>query len=166
MVKVKYAIIGTMILIAGIFIFIYFFQSEDKKVRKRFDQLSEWSSKDQGEDHFTMAGKIKNIGESCAEDFMLIIPEKSIVRKYSPKEIPGLAARLRLPFITLTVKFNDIQIEFTKKKKAKAVATVIFSGSRKEGEPAEDIFEVECSLIKPENKWLFSSAEIVEVLEK
>jgi len=166
MVKIKYAIIGAGVLIAGICLFIYLSQSEEKKVRKRFDQLSKWASKDQNEDHFTMAGKIKNIGELCARDFMLTIHNSSLSGRYSSKEISGLAARLRLPFTMLTMEFKDIQIQFTEKRRAKVIATAIFSGTLKGGEMVDETFEVGCDLIKFENKWLFASAEVVEVLEK
>jgi hypothetical protein len=166
MVKIKYAIIATVVLIAGIWTFMHFYQSDEKKVRKLFDQLSEWASKEQNEDHFTMAGKIKNIGELCADDFVLTTHKSSTSREYSPKEISGLAAHFRFPFTMLTVEFKDIQIEFTEKRRAKAITTVVFSGNMKGGENVDDTFEVGCDLIKLDSKWLFTAAEVIEVLEK
>ncbi|HUU39804.1 MAG TPA: hypothetical protein VMW42_02570 [Desulfatiglandales bacterium] len=166
MVKLKFVIISIGVLIAGICLSMYLSRSEEKKVRKQFDQLSKWVSKDHNEDHFTMAGKIKNIGELCVDDFTLTIHDSSPSGRYSPKEISGLAARLRFPFSKLSLKFNDLQIEFPDKKKAKVIATAIFSGNLKEGEIVDEIFEVEYDLIKLENKWLFISANVVEVLEK
>ena len=166
MVKIKYALTGTVILVVGILLFIYFFQSDEKKVRKLFDQISELVEKKENEDHFTMAGKIKNIGELCVDDFRLTTRRSSTPKKYSPKEISGLAARVRLPFTVLTVKFKDIQIEFIEKRKAKTVSTVLLSGNLRSGETVDDIFEAGCDLVKFEGKWLFASAEVIEVLEK
>ena len=62
MVRFKNIIIGALVVVIGIGVTIYFFPSEEKKIKKQFRLLAEWVSKDPGENTFTMAYKVKNIG--------------------------------------------------------------------------------------------------------
>ncbi|GAG97653.1 unnamed protein product, partial [marine sediment metagenome] len=40
------------------------------------------------------------------------------------------------------------------------------SGTLKQGDVLDDTLELECSLRKSDDKWLFTAIEVVEVLEK
>jgi hypothetical protein len=62
MVKIKYLLIGGLVVIIGIAVVFYFFPNEEKKVKKQFRLLSEGVLKSPEENAFTMLQKIKNIG--------------------------------------------------------------------------------------------------------
>ena len=62
MVSVKRIIVAALVVIIGVFAARYIFQSEERKVKKRFNLLSDWVSKDVDEDNFTMTRKTLGIG--------------------------------------------------------------------------------------------------------
>jgi hypothetical protein len=166
MVKIKYIIIAVLMVIIGIWAAIYFFQNEEKKVRKQFNLLSEWVSKAPGENTFAMVQKIKNIGTLFPENCELKVPVYSISGSYTREEITGYATRGRALFSQLYLKFYDLHIAFPEKEVAKVTLTAKLTGRSTLGENVDETHELECLLKKIENKWLFSAFEVVEVLKK
>jgi len=166
MVRFKNIIIGAMIVVIGIWVAIYFFPSEEKKIKKQFRLLAEWVSKDPGENTFTMAYKIKNIGtlfDGTCEFKVLVY---SFSGSYTPEEISSYAARGRLSCSQLYLKFYDLVIIFPEKGIAKVVLTAKLTGKLNVGEYIDETHELESVLKKIEKKWLFSKFEVVEVLKK
>ena len=68
MVKIKYLLIGVLIVIIGILAAVIFFPNEEKRVKKQFNLLSEWVSKSPEENTFTLLQKMKNIGTLFAQE--------------------------------------------------------------------------------------------------
>jgi hypothetical protein len=163
---VKNILIGGLIIIAGAVAAFYLFQSEEKKVRKQFRLLSEWVSKDAGENLIIMAHKTKSIGTLFDESCKLKSPFESISGIYTPEEISSYAARGRLYCSQLSLKFYDISIRFPEKGLAKVTLTAKLTGRSSSGEHFDETHELECSLKKIEKRWLFSEFEVVEVLRK
>lgn len=166
MVRIKYIIIAGLVVTAGILAAVYFFQSEEKRVRKQFKLLSEWVSKEPGENTFTMAHKIKGIGTLFAENCGIKAHIDSFSGSYTPEEISSYAARGRSQFSRLSLKFYDLDINFPEKGIAKVILTVKLTGKSTIGEYVDETHELECILKKIEKKWLFSHFEVVEVLKK
>ncbi|OGP88878.1 MAG: hypothetical protein A2156_02435 [Deltaproteobacteria bacterium RBG_16_48_10] len=169
MVKVKNVIITGLILLTGILVVFYLFPSEEKKVRKQFDLLSQYVSKKPGEDLFSMANRIKNMGKLFAEDCEFKIegdPFYSFSGKYSREEVSGYALRGRSYFSDLSLKFHDLKIEFPEKGLAKVNLTARLAGKSTARESVDEARELQCLLKKIEKKWLFSSFEVVEVLKR
>lgn len=169
MVKIKYLIISLLVLIIGIIgviAIIYFSQSEEKKVKRQFDLLSEGVSKDPDENAFTMIKKMKGIGSLFDETCGLKIPTQSLSGTYGREEIVSYAAQARSYFSQLYLKFYDFNIIFPEKGVAKAHLTARLAGKSTFGEHVDEAHELECVLKKIENKWLLSDVEVVEVLKK
>jgi hypothetical protein len=166
MVKIKYISIAIFIVIIGILAVIYFFPNEEKKVKKQFNLLSECVSKAPGENTFTMVQKIKNIGTLFPETCELKVPIHSLSGSYTREEITGYATRGRAIFSQLSLKFYDLHISFPEKEVVKVILTGKLIGRSTLGEDLDETHELECFLKKIENKWLFSSFEVVEVLKK
>lgn len=166
MVKIKYLIIALLVLIIGIVAIIYFSQSEEKKVKRQFDLLSEWVSKDPDENAFTMINKMKSIGSLFDETCGLKIPAQSLSGTYGREEIASYAAQARSYFSQLYLKFYDFNIIFPEKGVAKAHLTARLAGRSTVEEHVDEAHELECILKKIENKWLLSDVEVVEVLKK
>ena len=80
MVKLKHAIVAGVAVLIGILAVYYLLPSEEKKVRKQFDLLSQYFSKEQGEDLFSMANRMKNIGRLVAENSEFKIRETVSIR--------------------------------------------------------------------------------------
>jgi hypothetical protein len=166
MVKMKYIMIAGVVLIAGILVAVYVSPSEEKRVEKQFDSLSEWVSKDTGETAFTMASKTQNIKTLFTETCGFKAPFYSLSGSYSPDEISGYAAQARLRFSRLSLRFYDIEIDFPEDTSAKVMVTGRLKGESKAGERLDEIREVHCVMKKIENKWFFSEIEVIEVLKK
>ncbi len=166
MVNIRRIIIGLLVVIIGIFVARYILQSEKRKVKKRFDLLSEWVSKDLDESSFTMARKALSIGTLFADNCILKTHVDSVSGTYNPKEISSLAARVRSDFSNLSLRFRDLDIGFPEPDKARVILTAQLSGGSKTRDHVDDIFELESDLKKLEDKWLFTAFEVVEVLEE
>ncbi|MGD0917259.1 MAG: hypothetical protein ABSB22_12465 [Thermodesulfobacteriota bacterium] len=166
MVKIRFlimAVIAAGIVVLAIF---YLFPSEEMKVKKQFHLLSEWVSKDPGENVFTTARKTQRIGSLFAEKLELKTEIDSMSGSYSPEEISSLAARGRLMFSSLSLKFYDFDISFPENGIAKVILTATLKGRSTTGEYVDETHEPECILRKIERRWLFSNVEIGEVLKK
>ncbi len=166
MVRFKSIIIGAMIVVIGIGAAISFFPSEEKKIKKQFRLLSEWVSKDPGENILTMAYKIKKVGTLFDETSEFKVPVYSFSGSYTPEEISSYAAQGRLQCSQLNLKFYDLNIAFPEKGMAKVTLTAKLTGKLNVGDYIDETHELESLLKKIEKKWLFSKFEVVEVLKK
>jgi hypothetical protein len=166
MVKMKYLLIGGLIVIIGIFAFFYFSPSEEKKVKKQFHLLSEWVSKSSEENAFTMLQKMKNIGTLFDEHCELKAPSQSLSGTYTRDEISTYAGSARSHLSQLDLKFYDFHILFPEKEIAKVTLTGRLTGRSGTGEQMDETRELECILKKIDKRWLFSGIEVVEFLKK
>ncbi|MBM4305385.1 MAG: hypothetical protein FJ115_00770 [Deltaproteobacteria bacterium] len=165
-VKIKHVLIVLTLIAIGAGIFFMLFQNEEKRVKKQFHLLSEAVSKETGENIFTLNQKIKKIGSLFNETCDLHIPAHSISGQMTREEITGYAARGRIHFRELHLKFHDFNITFPKEGEAKARLTARLTGNTATGEAINEAHEIECLLGKIEKKWMFDRIEVVEVLKK
>ena len=166
MVKIKYLLIGVLIVIIGILAAVIFFPNEEKRVKKQFNLLSEWVSKPPDENTFTLLQKMKNIGTLFDEHCELKVPDQSLSGSYTREEISTYAGSARSHASQLDLKFYDLHIVFPEKEVAKVNLTARLTGKSTAGEQVDETRELECVLRKIEKKWLFSQIEVVEVLKK
>jgi len=166
MVRIKYVVTAAVLLIAGILVAVYLSQSEEKRVKKQFDSLSEWVSKDADETAFTMARKTQNIGTLFTESCEFKAPFYSLSGSYTPDDISSYAAQARLGFSRVSLHFYDLDIDFLEKTSAKVMVTGRLKGESKGGERLDEVREVHCVMKKIDNTWLFNEIEVIEVLKK
>jgi len=166
MVKVKYLLIGAIVVIIGIAVIYYFLPSEEKKVRKQFHLLSKGVLKSPEENAFTMLQKMKNIGALFDEHCELKAPSQSLSGSYARQEISTYAGNARSVFSQLDLKFYDFHVVFLERELAKVTLTARLTGRSTAGEQVDETRELECILKKIEKKWFFSAIEVVEVLKK
>jgi hypothetical protein len=166
MVKIKYLLIGLMMVVIGIVVAITLFPSEEKRVKKQFRLLSEWVSKSTEENAFTMLQRMKDIGSLFDAQCELKVPDQSLSGTYTREEISTYAGSARSHVSQLDLKFYDFDIAFPEKGLAKVILTARLTGRSTAGEQTDDTRELECVLKKIENKWLFSQIEVVEVLKR
>lgn len=166
MVKIKYILIAVLVVIIGIWATKPFFQSPEKKVKKQIDLLSEWVLKDTGENMFTMAHKVKSIGTLFAEHCEFKADLIAFSGSYTPEEVSSYAARTRLLFSNISLRFYDLYVAFPQKEMATVTLTARLTGKLTSGEAVDETHDLECVLKKIEEKWLFSEVKVVEVLKK
>ncbi|OGP72787.1 MAG: hypothetical protein A2V86_08775 [Deltaproteobacteria bacterium RBG_16_49_23] len=165
-VKLKYLLIALIIIGLGIGTSLTLFQSEEKRVKKHFRLLSEGVSKEPGENIFTMDQKIKKIGSLFDETCEMNVPAHSLSGMLTRDEITGYAARGRLHFSQLHLKFYDFKITLPQEGIANVHLTARVTGKTRAGEAVNEAHELDCLLKKAEKKWLFSHIKVVEVLKK
>jgi len=138
MVKIRYVVIAAAMVILGIWVAVYLFPSEEKKVKKQFHLLKKWASKDSGENPFTMAQKIKNITALFDSNCEMIANQYSFSGSYTPEELSGYTARARLPFSQLSLNFYDLKMAFPEKRMAKVSLTARITGKLNTGEDVDE----------------------------
>jgi hypothetical protein len=166
MVKMKHLVIALLIVMVGISATFLLFQSEEKKVKKKFALLSEHMSKDSRENTFVMASKIKGITALFGENCNFTVSDYSLSGSYAREEISGIALRGRAHFLNLGLKFYDLKVSFPEKVLAQVNLTARLTGKSVYGEQVDETRELICLLKKVEKKWLFISFEVIEVLRK
>lgn len=166
MVKIKYTLIGVLMVIIGIVAVLIVFPSEEKKVKKQFNLLAAWVSKSPEENTFIMLQKMKNIGTLFDEHCELKAPDQSLSGSYAREEISTYAANARSHFSQLDLKFYDFHVVFPEEGIAKITLTSRLTGRSASGEQLDETRELECVLKKIDQKYLFSEIDVVEVLKK
>lgn len=169
MVRLRTVVILVSALIVGILAYLCFSPTEEKRVRKQFDLLSQYVEKAPGEDPFSMANRIQNLSRLFAENCEFKIegdPLYSLSGRYSRQEVAGYALRGRSFFSEMTLKFYDLKVQFPERGLSQVRLTARLTGRSNTGERAEEIRELLCLLTQIEKKWLFSQFEVVEVLKR
>lgn len=164
--KIKYLLIGALIVVVGIVVAITLIPSEEKRVKRQFYLLSEWVSKSPEENAFTMLQKMKNIGSLFDEHCEMKIPDQSLSGSYARQEISTYTGSARSYVSQLDLKFYDLRIIFPEKEIARVNLTARLTGRSTAGERVDETRELECALRKIDKKWLFSQIEVIEVLKK
>ena len=166
MVKIKYLLVGVVMVIIGIVLAATVFPSEEKRVKKRFYLLSEWVSKSPEESALIMLQKMKDIGTLFLEPCELKAPNESLSGSYTRQEISAYAGSVRSHFFKLSLRLYDLHVAFPEKEVAKVTLTARVIGKSKTGEQVDDIRELDCLLKKIDRKWFFNQIEVIEVLKK
>ncbi len=164
--RIKHLLVLILIVILGIVVVITLIPSEEKRVKKQFQLLSNWVSKSPEENALTVLHRMKSIGNLFDEHCALQIEDRSLSGSYTRQEIATYAGGARSYVSQLDLKFYDFRITFPEKEIANVNLTARVMGRSTAGERIEETREVECVLRKMDKQWLFSQIEVIEVLKK
>ncbi len=164
--RTRYLWVLLLLILLGAGAFLLYSQSEEKRVKKLFRQLSEAISKESGESLFTLDQKLKTIGSLFDEDCEIHIPAYSIAGRLTREEITSYAARSRLHLSELRLTFYDFRITFPQTEAGKVDTTARLTGKLTTGEAINEAHEIVCLLKKDKKRWLLTKVEVVEVLKK
>jgi hypothetical protein len=165
MVDKKYiilALVGIAVIGAG----IYFFPTETKRVKKQFRSLAKWFSKEENEQKLVGAARIKSLSTLFADRCQFEIPSRKVTDSFTRDEIMTHAALARSKFETVSVKFYDIAVEFLYEGIAQVTTTATLKGTSSDGDTIDETHELDCTLQKIQDTWLFTEVKMVEVLKK
>ncbi len=155
-----------LIVIPGIIVMIAVIPSEEKRIKKQFQLLSDWISKSPEENALTLLQRMKYIGNLFDEPCGFKIKDPSLSGSYTRQEIATYAGSARSYVSQLDLKFYDFRITFPEKEIANVNLTARLTGRSTAGERIEETRELECVLRKIDKQWFFSQIEVVEVLKK
>lgn len=144
---------------------IRLFPSEEKKVRKRFELLEKWVSKEGEEGVLVAARRSQNVGSlfSDASVFHSIYPTLSGV--LGSRSIAQLTAQFRAEVSKVSLEFDISKVEFPEASgTAKVLAVGKMRGKLTGGEDFGESHGVTFKLEKIEGKWLFTEVRIFDGL--
>jgi ketosteroid isomerase-like protein len=165
-VKSRY-LVSAVVLVLGLFACFYFYPSEEKKIKKQLALLTEYASKDSGESAFALARRLDHMGALFAERVDLKAPGYELSGTHTRQEIVHLAARARMAFSRMTLKFHDVSVTISGEGMARVSASGRLKGMSAKGESVDEVQDLELILQKDsKGPWLFTAVEVVEVLKK
>jgi hypothetical protein len=164
MVKYKYIFLALVLIIGIAAILLY--KSDKRKIKIRFENISQWISKEAGENPITTAIKANNIKTLFADQCHIEIERSSRTGDYTPDEIAQKVSLAHMHFNDLSLQFYDMDIDLSKKDVANVLTTARLTGRLKDGEKNSEISELEFILKKNDKQWFFTYVKQVEVLEK
>ncbi|MBE9504337.1 MAG: hypothetical protein IME96_09200 [Proteobacteria bacterium] len=165
MVNSKLVKVALILIIGGIALY-FFLQSEEGKIRKELNLLTELISREGEEPALILAQKARRTGLLFTETCDYESKSHSYSGHYTRQEIIRQTAAARSQFSSLKLKLYDLQIEFPTEKTAKVILTASVKGQTKAGEEVNDTHEIELTLKKIEKEWLINYVKVVEVLAK
>ncbi|GAK60329.1 hypothetical protein U27_00220 [Candidatus Vecturithrix granuli] len=168
MVKHKKYVIFIIFLATGIGIaaILYAFTNQTYQVKQRFASVAKWVAKDGDEPNLAAARKIQQFMSVLAETCRVKDPSSGVFREISGRETAQKAVLARNEYRSISLKFHDLEIAFPEKNMAKAITTARIAGTSGGGELYTATYELECTLHKTDEGWVFHTIEIVELLEK
>ncbi len=164
--RAKYVAIALLVLLTGIWLRARFSESEEKQVRRRFDRLSEWVSKDSGETIVTAARKVRSIASIFAHDCSVVTEEPSLSGAWGREDIANRATQIRSSFTDFRLRFYDLDVAFVGRDSASALFTGRVTGWTRYQERVDESREVTCTLVRVDGEWVLTRIEVVAVLEK
>ncbi|MCU0600585.1 MAG: hypothetical protein MUE70_15165 [Desulfobacterales bacterium] len=166
MVNQKNILIVSLICFACVIAFFWLHESDEDKIKKRFDELAEETAKATDEKELAAVIKAKKISELCADSFQVDFPSYSISRKFMRNDISAQILAARARYSAISVNFYDISIDFPEEGIADVTLTGSVEAALTSGESVREIHELRCRLEKIEKDWLFAAIEGVDVLDK
>ena len=164
--KGKY-LIPAVVMVLSLLACFYIYPSEEKKIKKQLALLSEYSSKDGGESAFAMARRLDHLGALFADRVDLKAPGYELSGIHTRREIVNLAARARVVFSQMTLKFHDVSVAMSGDERAMVSATGRLKGMSAKGDSVDEVQDLDLTFQKDgEGRWLFTAVEVVEVLKK
>jgi len=167
MVKSKPVIIVLFVGVISIIVFCFFFQTEERQVRKRFKIFTQTASKHAKDSQLIVAGKSKKISTFFAQTCQIEAREYNVSKDYTQQNVRTIAFHVLTRYSKLDLKFIDLKIDIPEKGIATAVSTARIIGKVKGTEKSmEENHEIDCRLRKIDDEWVFEKVELIDVLKK
>jgi len=163
MVKAKYLFLSGGMAIAAIIAFFLFFQSDTAKIKKCFHTLSEQSEKSGDEHEIIAAAAARKIESLFAETVWIDLPAYDIDQTFARNEISSRVLYARAQYREISLKFEDVKIEFPEEGAAIVTLTGILKATTITGERVAEAHHLECELKKMEDEWLLTGVIGVEI---
>lgn len=166
MVKIKYFIIVSIFIAAGIAVFFFVFESQEAKIKKQFKFIAEKMEKSEEESPLISSAKAKGLTKVIANPCFINIPTYSYSKKTSSESLTRTILTMRSQYSKISMTFYDFVFDYMDEITAQVIVTAGLKGKLRAGEVLEDIHEVTCSLKKIDDVWKFIEIEVVDVLKK
>jgi hypothetical protein len=167
MVNLKNIIITGLLIACGLVAFFIFSQSDEAKIKKLFHKLAEKVEKIGNEHDLIAAKKAHEIEQMFTGSIRIQIPSYSVDKTFPRSEISPHVLYARALYQNMSLDFHDFQIEIAEgNTTAIADLTGVFKAITGSGEQVDEIHEMECTLEKVEDEWMFTGVRGIDVLER
>ena len=164
--KIKITMTVILLAVIAVLASLYLFPGDKIKIKKQFEALSNFVSKEKGESAFTMAYKVNALASLFADSCSFEFSQNYMTGEFTPDQITSHATKGRSRFLKISLKFYDI-VPDIRNDVAIVETTVRFHGElRDSAKFAEETREIQCNLKKMDGKWKFTNFKVVEVLKK
>jgi hypothetical protein len=166
MVKTKQMLMAAGLLLAGLIVFLLFYQSDTAAVKKRFAFLADQFSKETSENSLLGAAKAKHIGLMFADTCRVSLPGYDVDRTFERADVQPYVMMARSRYREIAVEFYDFDIVFPQDGLAEVDVTALVRATTTAGEAVQEIHEMVFTLERGEEDWLFTNIESLTVLER
>lgn len=158
-------ILLTAILLVACGAILFFWPSDEKKIRGKLASLAEYCSTEQQEPVLETMKKATLAAKLCTEPCSVRVESLKIDRGFSEKELADriLMMKKRLP--DTEFKFHDIMINIAGGERAEITTTLRIVGTIVD-EQITDAYEIDITAEKIDGEWLFSSFTVVEFMKR
>lgn len=150
-----------------VFILFYVFKdSEEKKILKQLNLLSEKIEKNKNDKPLYLAAKTKGIEKLLMDEIIINIPSYGFTGNIKKNQLISKILMGQKALNTLKVDFYDINFSFIDNLDAQLTATIDVKGTGKTMKGFEEPHEITIKLKKHEGVWKFIEFSEVMFLEK
>jgi hypothetical protein len=158
-------IIAALAAVSGALWMIFFFKSEEHKVKLVLDKLVYLAERPASPGAAELAVKLGSIDDIFAGEVSLDFGRRVLSGTYSSRSIEPLLVQYRKVFARAAVEMDDLTVTVAGDT-AEAVFSCRLTGKLHRGDLIEEVRDVGCRLKKIEDKWRIVKLEINEVLER
>lgn len=158
-----YSILAILLLAAA-----YFFwnsSGDEEKIRKSLVSLASLAAKPAEASPAELAVKIRILQTIFAEQIIIDFGSRKLSGNYSPRSLEPMMVNFRKHFTSSKCSAGNIEINIAGER-ADAVFSCTFKGTTNKGEVIEEVKDVNCRLVKHEQKWYIESISINDILER
>lgn len=156
-------ILAAILLVAGTVLFLL--PSDEKKIRRNLDSLTEYSSSSPKEPVVDSLKKAALAAKLCTTPCKIEIASFHISRDFTRKEISDHLLVLKKRLTDTRFSFHDTLIEFPDDARAEIITTLRLEG-RTGDNGFTDAYELKIRTEKIDGDWLFSAFTVIEFMEK
>lgn len=159
-----------LVLMAGLGtgIWLYLRPTDENLIRARFGELEKLASKAAKEGALPAAGKAKEIARLFSEKSTFSVHGLDwMAGPFTRQALSGNIFRSRAMFSTLKLSLDDLEPEIDSEKgTAKVFLSASLTGTLKDGRTVREIRELESTLSKTGEGWIFENFKIREIIKK
>ncbi len=155
------------LLLAGVLglLALRFWPSDERAIRAQLRLIEEAGSKQPAEQPVEALAKATQLADLFNDPCRLVVTAAQHAAIYPRKQIQERIVMARALYAEVEVTLHDIAIALGEHHTAVVRGTIRLHGQSK-GEPLADAQELRAEMAKIDGTWLFTSVEIVEVVER
>jgi len=139
--------------------------SDEKKIRDNLERMAEYCTTESRESALTTLQKISSAAKLCTDPCKVQIESFDVDREFNHKEITDHIMMMKKRLVGTAFTFQDTVFLLLTDDRAKLTTTLRLNGKTVDGR-FTDAYELQITVVKREDAWLFASFTVVEFMER